>query len=80
MSCDKYVLAQDITFSSTIKYNKKDLYWQICINDNLEQQAQAIFKEWFIDNMHIYKKLPLADVVSKANVGGDANVINLSTI
>ena len=42
------------------------------INTNLEQQAQALFKNWFVDKSDLYQKMPLGKVVSKANVGGDA--------
>lgn len=42
------------------------------INANLEQQAQALFKSWFVDNVDKYPKMSLESVVTKANVGGDA--------
>ena len=33
------------------------------INDNLEQQAQALFKSWFVDNVDPkWLEIPLSDI------------------
>ncbi|WP_211254471.1 restriction endonuclease subunit S [Fusobacterium gonidiaformans] len=39
---------------------KTSLFIFILLNDNLEQQAQAIFKSWFVDFEPFYGKKPLA--------------------
>lgn len=42
------------------------------INDNLEQQAQTLFKEWFIDNPDttLWRKGTFSDLIEKT-IGGD---------
>ena len=50
---------------------------QSCINDNLEQQAQAIYKSWFMDNFQAHwQETSLADVTCKITDGVHNTVID----
>ena len=41
------------------------------INDNLEQQAQALYKQWFVDNRSEDWEVLELDTVAKISAGGD---------
>ena len=82
LKIQKYLGDMYFMYSEKIELNKN-------INENLEQQAQALFKSWFVDFEPFGGKMPegwklgtvgdLCSTVSKTYKGNDSHVVLINT-